>query len=566
MMKKWIALLLVLMLAVLPTALAEGLEIEEEPVIEETEDIVFSEDVDNVAEEEDFMLFSDEPIDKGYADFLTEGDENPADVPIDAAHFPDELFRDYVADHLDPNSDGVLTEAERAAVTELEIENLSISTLQGIEFFTDLRELTCRDLGLKSLDVSRNTELTKLNLPFNCLSSLDVSKNTKLTWLNLNKANHSHPGVTSLDVSHNPELVYLWLNYNSVTSLDVSMCPQLEELYFTANQVTKLDLSNNPMLKELYANRNCLKSLNLNGCSALELLHCEINQLEEMWINDCSSLNEVWCYDNQLTELDVSVTDCLSKLSCSWNPLNSLVLTHSLKNLYCVGTQLTELNLYNCPTLIELSQQTPTLRRDSGSETYYLAYTNSSYEMFTDVGVTFTQVPPTPKTVDISDCEITVGNKTYTGKALKPAVTVKYNGATLFKDTDYTVSYKNNTKVGTATVTVKGIGDYTGSKKITFKIKPKGTTLSKLTGGSKKITVKWKKQSKQVTGYQIQYGTKKDFSGAKKLTVKGAATVKKTIKKLKAKKTYYLRIRTYKTVSGKKYYSSWSKSKKIKTK
>ena len=168
--------------------------------------------------------------------------------------------------------------------------------------------------------------------------------------------------------------------------------------------------------------------------------------------------------------------------------------------------------------------------------------------------------------VDIATCEISIKNKTYTGKALKPAPVVKYNGTTLTKGTDYTVSYKNNTKVGTATVTVKGKGNYTGSRKVTFKINPKGTTISKVTPGKKKLTVTWKKQTKQVSGYQIQYGTKKDFSNAKKVTVSGAKTVKKVIKSLKAKKYYYVRIRTYKTVSGKKYYSSWSKYKKVKTK
>ena len=132
--------------------------------------------------------------------------------------------------------------------------------------------------------------------------------------------------------------------------------------------------------------------------------------------------------------------------------------------------------------------------------------------------------------------------------------------------TDYTVTYKNNTKVGTATVTVKGKGNYTGSRKATFKINLKGTTISKVTAGKKKLTVTWKKQAKQVSGYQIQYGMKKDFSDAKKVTVSGAKTVKKVIKSLKEKKYYYVRIRTYKTVSGKKYYSSWSKYKKIKTK
>ena len=147
-----------------------------------------------------------------------------------------------------------------------------------------------------------------------------------------------------------------------------------------------------------------------------------------------------------------------------------------------------------------------------------------------------------------------------------PRPVIRYGGVKLVLDTDYTVSYKNNTKVGKATVTIEGTGKYGSSAKKTFKINPKGTTLSKVTPGKKKLTVTWKKQTKQVSGYQIQYGTKKDFSNAKKVTVSGAKYIKTVIKSLKAKKYYYVRIRTYKTVSGKKYYSSWSKYKKVKTK
>lgn len=81
------------------------------------------------------------------------------------------------------------------------------------------------------------------------------------------------------------------------------------------------------------------------------------------------------------------------------------------------------------------------------------------------------------------------------------------------------------------------------------------------------MTVQWKKQAVQTTGYQIRYSLKKNFkSGVKTVTVKGPKTTKRVIKKLKAKKTYYVQVRTYKTVSGKKYYSAWSKTKYVKTK
>lgn len=93
--------------------------------------------------------------------------------------------------------------------------------------------------------------------------------------------------------------------------------------------------------------------------------------------------------------------------------------------------------------------------------------------------------------------------------------------------------------------------------------KPKGTSIKKLKAGRKKVTVTWKKQSKLTSGYQIQYGTKKNFKKAKKISVKGAKKTTRTIKKLKPGKKYYVRIRTYRIVNGKKYYSFWSKAKAV---
>ena len=101
----------------------------------------------------------------------------------------------------------------------------------------------------------------------------------------------------------------------------------------------------------------------------------------------------------------------------------------------------------------------------------------------------------------------------------------------------------------------------------TAKLKVGATAITKLTTGKRSFTATWKKQTKNTTGYQIQYSTNKNFKkGNKTVTVKSNKTVKKTVKNLKAKKTYYVRIRAYKTVNGKKYYSAWSKAKSVKTK
>lgn len=156
----------------------------------------------------------------------------------------------------------------------------------------------------------------------------------------------------------------------------------------------------------------------------------------------------------------------------------------------------------------------------------------------------------------------------YNGKAKKPAVTVIDNKGNKISSTYYTVSYRNNKKVGKATVTVKLKNGYSGTLNKNFIIKPKGTKLISLTGKSKSISIKWAKQKTQTNGYQIQYSTSSKFSKKATVTkaVKKNMITKLIAKKLKAKKTYYVRIRAYKTVNGKKYYSAWSKVKKVKTK
>ena len=176
-----------------------------------------------------------------------------------------------------------------------------------------------------------------------------------------------------------------------------------------------------------------------------------------------------------------------------------------------------------------------------------------------------TAAPATSTKVNLSDCEFAVKDQVYSGKARTPAVTVKYGTRTLKKGTDYAVAYKNNKAIGTATATVTGKGKYTGTKKVTFSILPKGTAQSKPKAAKKAFTAKWKKQ-KNITGYEVQYGLKADFSDAKTKVIKKAKTTSVKIKKLKAKKKYYIRVRTYKTVKKVKYYSAWSKTKTVKTK
>ena len=150
----------------------------------------------------------------------------------------------------------------------------------------------------------------------------------------------------------------------------------------------------------------------------------------------------------------------------------------------------------------------------------------------------------------------------YSGKAKRPTVKVLTSAGKVIKASNYTVQYSNNVKVGRATAIIKFKGKYSGKIKATYTIKPKTTAIKTVAKKSNGVMVTWKKQSKQVSGYQIQYATDKKFTKDKKtVLVKGTSKTAKTITGMNKNKAYYIRIRTYKTVNGKKYYSSWSKVK-----
>ena len=158
-----------------------------------------------------------------------------------------------------------------------------------------------------------------------------------------------------------------------------------------------------------------------------------------------------------------------------------------------------------------------------------------------------------------------ISTKAFTGKNITQSITVKYNGKTLKNGTDYTVSYSNNKKVGKATVKITGKGRYGGVITKTFKINPAKQEIQKLTAKSKAFFVDWA-QKGSATGYEIQYATNSKFTSAKKVTITNNKTDKTTISKLSGKKKYYVRVRSYTTVKGTKYYGAWSASKSVTTK
>lgn len=169
-----------------------------------------------------------------------------------------------------------------------------------------------------------------------------------------------------------------------------------------------------------------------------------------------------------------------------------------------------------------------------------------------------------PKTVTFSK-----DSYVYDGKTKKPGVVLKDSRGQVIDGSQYTVTFKDNKNVGKATAVITLKGNYSGSLKECFTIIPKATQIAKVTAKSKSFEVKWKKQSVQTDGYVIQYSTSKKFtkSTTKSVTVKNKKTTSQTVKKLKAKKKYYVRICTYKNIkeNGKtvKLCSQWSKPKTV---
>ncbi|MGN1418722.1 MAG: hypothetical protein ACI4W6_05285, partial [Acutalibacteraceae bacterium] len=168
------------------------------------------------------------------------------------------------------------------------------------------------------------------------------------------------------------------------------------------------------------------------------------------------------------------------------------------------------------------------------------------------VTVNFTIAKADVKNLTVSS----IANQVYTGKEIKPSVTVKNGSVTLVKDTDYTVSYKNNINQGTATVTITGKGNYTGSKSVTFRIIPKVMTAKAASDGYNKIKISWSKQS-GVTGYAVYRATSKNGEYARIATVKSASTTS-FVDTVSTGKTYYYKVRAYKTISDANYYGDYS--------
>ena len=262
---------------------------------------------------------------------VTDYGDNPVTptvrIAIDKENFPDDIFREYLLGQ-DYGKDGVLTEREIMNITEIDVYDMDISSLQGIEYFTALTVLDCEDNELTTLDISKNTALVKLYCGMNYLTSLDITNNVALKRL-LCYDNE----LTSLDVSKNTALTYLDCEENKITALDVSMCTELESLTCGCNELTQLNISNLTYLEYLDCYDNHLTALDVSSNPNLEDLECEDNQISSLDISNNPYLYLVYCDGNQISSLDVSKNTELRYLSITRNKISGQNMDNLISSL-----------------------------------------------------------------------------------------------------------------------------------------------------------------------------------------------------------------------------------------
>ncbi|WP_162128233.1 DUF7619 domain-containing protein [Flavobacterium phycosphaerae] len=220
---------------------------------------------------------------------------------------------------VDTNGDSQIQVSEALVIYQLTANGATITSLGGVEYFTNLRKLISTGTSITSINVGALTNLTDLSVTSSQLASLTVSGLTNL--VNLTCSNNK---LTTINLSGLPSLVYFKCDNNLLTSLNINAITSLVNLYCYSNQLTSLNLSGMSQLDEVYSYSNQLSSLNLTGCSSLRYFYTYSNVLTSLDVSSCPILFELQCYSNNLSSLDLSNHQQLAWVDCNTNLLTSI--------------------------------------------------------------------------------------------------------------------------------------------------------------------------------------------------------------------------------------------------
>ena len=291
--------------------------------------------------------------------------------------FEDANFKAYLVANFDTDGDGEISKEEALAITKIIVGTKDIESLAGIEHMANLTELRCEgpwsffepeedpEGKLKTLDVSKNVNLTILYCGFNQLTSLDVTNNPKIEQLrcagnNLNSLDVSknteliefeayNNRLSSIDVSNNPELEYIDLTNNQIKSIDVSNNLELDRITCSDNKLTSIDVTNNQKLTTLNISGNSIVKIDLGNNPDLEYLYCEKNKISELELSNNKKLERLNVNDNNLTSLTVNCCPEIETLKANNNLIKEMDISEltSLFDFYCSGNPLETLYVFD---------------------------------------------------------------------------------------------------------------------------------------------------------------------------------------------------------------------------
>ncbi len=269
---------------------------------------------------------------------------------IDAAHFPDPVFRNYVHEAYDKNKDWKMENDEIMEARNVNLDRSGVSSLKGLEYLPEMRGIYASFCNLTELDISKNQLITGIWVSNNKFTKLDFSKNPGLEWLYCFQC----PNLTELNVRGNPKMSYLEVNSCPLGKIDVSRNPLLEQLTCASCNLTSLDLSKNHKLTHLDCQNNNIASLDLSPCYVMKRLDIWENpKLSNVDVSMLPHLQYYNCAACNVSSLNLSKNKELVKLNCGWNHIKSLDLSQNTKlyALYCNDNELTSLDLTPFPDL-----------------------------------------------------------------------------------------------------------------------------------------------------------------------------------------------------------------------
>ena len=420
------------------------------------------------------------------------------EMKINSTNFPDANFRKYVLKYIDTNKDGKLSKSEIQKTTSMDVSQMNIKSLKGIEIFGELKNLQCLNNQLTSLDLSKNKNLESLHCGNNKINSLSLNNNTGLK--------------------------YIFCYQNQLKTLDISHNINIQTLNCSSNQLKELNLSANKSLTTLWCGGNQISKLDLSANKSLTTLWCEYNQISKLDVSKLTGLKDLECFGNRLTSLDVSKNTYLEVLDCSDNRLTSLNVSKNkkLKTLYCddnvkltgwsrtatTNSNATNMDL-NCEeenadvtdadTEEDMVISSPMTYSDLMPNAVYnfyimkdtendISYDNLLYiiQITSDengqatIPFAYNQTCDLPQAklvgmekLDIADAEVTIEDLYYTGETQDTEPAVVYKGTALEPGRDYTITGDYQaTEIGTYTIQIVGTGLYKGSLEKSYQILP----------------------------------------------------------------------------------------------